>query len=109
MYIVLSNDYKNIENESLNFALKLLLKRFEIRQKEAENEIEKRIWQMYLVDYSNMDKSNYMTYSEYYNRYEESKKCTNKAKSSLSIDEILKKAEKIRNIDKENKLKKGLK
>jgi hypothetical protein len=109
MYIILSNDYKNIENESLDFALKLLLKRFEIKQKEAENEIEKRIWQMYLVDYANMDKSNYMPYLEYYKKYEESKRGMNKTKSNLSKEDIFKKAEKIRNIDKENKIKKGLK
>lgn len=109
MYIILSSDYKNIENESLDFALKLLLKRFEIKQKEAESEIEKRIWQMYLVDYSNMDKSNYMPYSEYYKKYENSKKTINKTKSNLSKEDLLKMSEKIRSIDKENKIKKGLK
>jgi len=62
---------------------------------------EDRLWQQYLISYANMDEEHFTSFEDYKEQSTKTKKDTKE-----DVTEILKKAEKIRNMDQRKEVNK---
>lgn len=83
------NDITYIMNLDIEDGLDLINTAY---QKDAED----RLWQQWLVDYSHMDKENFMSFENYKNKVFKNESENNR---KIDIKEIIDEAEAIKNLD----------
>ena len=71
-----------------------------------QKDVEQKLWEQWLVNYANMDESNFMSFEDYKKKALSSGK--DKNKPSLDAKSIIEDAEKIRKADQAEQAKKAL-